>query len=54
MMKAGYQRHYGPYRQSERTDIYNYLKKLFDENKAYYCFAQRRIRSREASDDEQD
>lgn len=30
---------YGPYRQSERTDIYeNYLKKLFDENKAYYCF----------------
>ncbi len=30
---------YGPYRQSERTDIYEkYLKKLLDENKAYYCF----------------
>ena len=30
---------YGPYRQSERTNIYeNYLNKLFDENKAYYCF----------------
>ncbi len=30
---------YGPYRQSERTDIYeNYLKKLLNENKAYYCF----------------
>lgn len=30
---------YGPYRQSERTDIYTkYLKKLLDEGKAYYCF----------------
>ncbi|MEK7555483.1 MAG: glutamate--tRNA ligase [Patescibacteria group bacterium] len=30
---------YGPYRQSERGDIYEkYLKKLLDENKAYYCF----------------
>jgi len=30
---------YGPYRQSERKEIYsNYLKKLLEENKAYYCF----------------
>ncbi len=30
---------YGPYRQSERTDIYKkYLEKLIDEGKAYYCF----------------
>ncbi|MEE8131725.1 MAG: glutamate--tRNA ligase [Candidatus Paceibacterota bacterium] len=30
---------YGPYRQSERGDIYEkYLKKLLEENKAYYCF----------------
>ncbi len=30
---------YGPYRQSERLDIYEkYLKQLLDENKAYYCF----------------
>ncbi len=30
---------YGPYRQSERREIYKkYLKKLFEENKAYYCF----------------
>jgi len=30
---------YGPYRQRERIDIYKkYLKKLLDENKAYYCF----------------
>ncbi|MDO8601223.1 MAG: glutamate--tRNA ligase [bacterium] len=29
----------GPFRQSERLDIYeNYLKKLLEENKAYYCF----------------
>jgi len=29
----------GPYRQSERLNIYaKYLKKLLDENKAYYCF----------------
>jgi glutamyl/glutaminyl-tRNA synthetase len=29
----------GPYLQSQRLDIYNkYLKKLLDENKAYYCF----------------
>jgi nondiscriminating glutamyl-tRNA synthetase len=29
----------GPYRQSERTEIYKeYLKKLLDEEKAYYCY----------------
>jgi len=31
---------YGPYRQSERTEIYRkYVQKLLDEEKAYYCFA---------------
>ncbi|HOL90411.1 MAG TPA: glutamate--tRNA ligase [Candidatus Pacearchaeota archaeon] len=30
---------YGPYRQSERTEIYKkYLEKLLEEKKAYYCF----------------
>lgn len=30
---------FGPYKQSERLDIYEkYLKKLIDEEKAYYCF----------------
>jgi len=30
---------YGPYRQSERQEIYaKYLKKLLEEDKAYYCF----------------
>ena len=30
---------FGPYRQSECTDIYEkYLKKLLDEDKAYYCY----------------
>ena len=30
---------YGPYRQSERKDIYNkYIKQLVDEGKAYYSF----------------
>ncbi len=30
---------YGPYRQTERTDIYKkYLEKLLEEKKAYYCF----------------
>lgn len=30
---------YGPYRQSERKEIYaKYLKKLFEQDKAYYCF----------------
>ncbi len=30
---------YGPYRQSERLNIYeNYLKRLLKEDKAYYCF----------------
>jgi glutamyl-tRNA synthetase len=31
---------YGPYRQSERTEIYReYCQKLLDQNKAYKCFA---------------
>lgn len=30
---------FGPYRQSERLDIYEkYLKQLLDEHQAYYCF----------------
>jgi len=30
---------YGPYRQSERTSIYQkYIEKLLEEEKAYYCF----------------
>lgn len=30
---------FGPYRQSERGDIYEkYINKMIDENKAYYCF----------------
>jgi len=30
---------YGPYRQSQRTDIYKkYIEKLIAEDKAYYCF----------------
>jgi nondiscriminating glutamyl-tRNA synthetase len=30
---------YGPYRQSQRKEIYTkYLKKLLEEGKAYYCF----------------
>ena len=30
---------YGPYRQSERKNIYRkYLEKLLEKNKAYYCF----------------
>jgi len=30
---------YGPYRQSERLDVYEkYLQQLLDENRAYYCF----------------
>jgi len=30
---------FGPYRQSEKSNIYaEYLKKLLTENKAYYCF----------------
>ena len=36
---GGYKGNYGPYRQSERFNIYErYIKKLFEENKAYYCF----------------
>ncbi|MDP2629690.1 MAG: glutamate--tRNA ligase [Candidatus Harrisonbacteria bacterium] len=31
---------FGPYRQSERIGIYQeYIQKLLDENRAYYCFA---------------
>lgn len=31
---------FGPYRQSERVEIYKeYLARLLEENKAYYCFA---------------
>lgn len=31
--------HYGPYRQSERLDIYEkYLRQLLREDRAYYCF----------------
>ncbi|MDD3894412.1 MAG: glutamate--tRNA ligase, partial [Syntrophomonadaceae bacterium] len=31
----------GPYRQTERLDIYNqYVEKLLKEDKAYYCFCQ--------------
>ena len=34
-----YKGNYGPYRQSQRKEIYQpYIKKLLDENKAYYCF----------------
>ena len=30
---------FGPYKQSQRLDIYKkYLKKLFDKNEVYYCF----------------
>lgn len=36
---SAYNGEYGPYRQSERGDIYEkYTKKLLDENHAYYCF----------------
>ncbi|MDP2864088.1 MAG: glutamate--tRNA ligase [bacterium] len=32
---------YGPYRQSERLNIYKkYLEKLLDEDRAYYCFCE--------------
>ncbi|NCQ02858.1 glutamate--tRNA ligase, partial [Candidatus Wolfebacteria bacterium] len=35
---------YGPYRQSERLDIYEkYLKKLLEEDKAYYCFCSKEL-----------
>lgn len=34
-----YKGEYGPYRQSERLDIYEkYLKQLLDEKKAYFCY----------------
>ena len=36
---SAYKGDYGPYRQSERLDIYEkYLRKLIEEEKAYYCF----------------
>lgn len=36
---AGYRGNYGPYRQSERTEIYKeYLTKLLTKGKAYYCY----------------
>lgn len=35
---------YGPYRQSERLDIYEkYLQKLLNEDKAYYCFCPKEL-----------
>jgi len=35
---------YGPYRQSERTEIYKkYLKQLIDEDKAYFCFCSKEV-----------
>jgi len=38
-----YKGSYGPYRQSERLDIYRkYIKKLLDEGKAYYCFCSKK------------
>jgi len=34
---------HGPYRQSERKDIYaKYLERLLSENKAYYCFCSKK------------
>jgi len=37
--QAEYIGDYGPYRQSQRLEIYDkYIKKLLAENKAYYCF----------------
>ena len=34
---------YGPYRQSQRLDIYlKYLKKLLVDNKAYHCFCSKK------------
>jgi nondiscriminating glutamyl-tRNA synthetase len=36
---AGIGGDYGPYRQSDRIDIYKkYLEKLIEEDKAYYCY----------------
>ncbi|MCD6550336.1 glutamate--tRNA ligase [bacterium] len=37
--RSKYKGNYGPYRQSERSEIYRrYIKKLIEEDKAYYCF----------------
>jgi glutamyl-tRNA synthetase len=39
----GYIGEYGPYRQSERKEIYRkYIQKLLDEGKVYYCFCSER------------
>ncbi len=39
---GGYKGEYGPYRQSERTEIYKrYLNALLQEKKAYYCFCKK-------------
>ena len=36
---GSYKDGHGPYRQSERTEIYaRYLQKLLDEGRAYWCF----------------
>lgn len=41
-LSEGFVGDYGPYRQSERLDIYEkYIKKLLDEQKAYYCYCTR-------------
>lgn len=37
--KLKYKGEYGPYRQSQRKEIYKkHIKKLLEDNKAYYCF----------------
>lgn len=37
--ESAYRGNYGPYRQSERGEIYGkYLKKLLEEEKAYFCY----------------
>ena len=40
------EKEFGPYRQSERLDIYRkYAEQLLAEDKAYKCYDCRRIRS---------
>ncbi len=37
--KSKHKGEFGPYRQSQRTEIYrSYINRLLDEDKAYYCF----------------
>ncbi len=44
---------YGPYRQSERGDIYKrYVKKLIEDNKAYYCFCAKEKLDKERKESE--